>query len=161
MNALAFNSLPKDTLACRLEKPGIEPPILWLVADMVYLMSHSHPDEEKEEMSSTAFISLQFTHKYVIFPLLPWGELCRWNMFALQGHFQDVFKWGWHSEAQEPVGQPMENQKKSVRKKTPNHLKGGWKCISYNAFYCRILSTCIRKSAQDSRLMWGNGADKR
>lgn len=117
MNALEFNSLPKDTLACRLEKPGIEPPILWLVADMVYLMSHSHPDEEKEEMSSTAFISLQFTHKYVIFPLLPWGELCRWNMFAWQGHFQDVFKWGWHSEAQEPVGQPMENQKKSVRKK--------------------------------------------
>lgn len=31
-------------LACRLERPGVEPPTLRLAVDLLYLLSSSHPE---------------------------------------------------------------------------------------------------------------------
>jgi len=38
-----FSVLPKDTLTCRQEEPGFEPLTHGSLADLLYLLSHSHP----------------------------------------------------------------------------------------------------------------------
>ena len=40
---VGFSVLPKDTLTCRQEEPGFEPPTLGSLDDLLYLLSHSRP----------------------------------------------------------------------------------------------------------------------
>lgn len=39
---LRFSVLHKDTVACKQEHPGIKPPTIRLLDDLLYLLSHTH-----------------------------------------------------------------------------------------------------------------------
>ena len=60
--AIQFSILPKDTLTHGLEEPGIKPPIFRLVDDLLYLLSHSHPDGNRQ---------LMVTGKVALFNMAP------------------------------------------------------------------------------------------
>ncbi len=50
-STLGFSILLKDTSTCRPEESGIEPLILWLVDDTLYLLSHNRPRQCSCEQS--------------------------------------------------------------------------------------------------------------
>lgn len=47
-NNLSFSILPKQTLVCRLEQPGINQLSFRLADDLLYLLSHSHQISEPQ-----------------------------------------------------------------------------------------------------------------